>query len=159
MLSLFAGLWSVPVKDREQIHALRRLLPVFGQGLLHEAESLKAASVRHITLKEKIQLFISENFNRAISTRDLAKHLSLSLSRTSHLVRESCGRSFSFLLIQERIYHAKLFLYHTDYRMNEIAFMCGFVNVEHFCRMFKNITGMSPGKFRQAQTKPVKSAI
>ncbi|MBO5899436.1 MAG: helix-turn-helix transcriptional regulator, partial [Lentisphaeria bacterium] len=89
------------------------------------------------------------NFNRSISTADLAKHLTLSVSRTCHLVNSCFQCPFSELLIRERISHAKLFLSQTDYRVNEIAFMCGFSSVEHFNRMFRNQTALAPLAYRK----------
>ena len=66
------------------------------------------------------------------------------------MVRETCGAPFSELLTRERLAHAELFLRHTDYRIGEIAGMCGFASVEHFTRMFRRRRGMSPGEFRRS---------
>ena len=71
----------------------------------------------------------AENFNRSISTHDLAGYLSLSVTRTCH---------------------AELFLRHTDYRIGEIAELCGFPSVEHFSRTFHRRSRMSPGQFRKS---------
>ena len=152
VLSLFAGLWHAPVpkEERPRIVSLCRLLPVFAEGLLAEAERRRAAGPESAALQETIRAFISDNFNRAVSTPDLAKHLALSVARTCHVVRETCGAPFSELLTRERLAHAELFLRHTDYRIGEIAGMCGFASVEHFTRMFRRRNGMSPGEFRRS---------
>ena len=152
VISLFAGLWHrrVPEPERKRIAALCRLLPVFADGLLTEAERIKAAGPGHAAQKEKIRAFIAENFNRRISTHDLAGYLSLSVTRTCHAVRESCGKPFSELLTDERLAHAELFLRHTDYRIGEIAELCGFPSVEHFTRTFHRRNRMSPGQFRKS---------
>ncbi|MBQ6599290.1 MAG: helix-turn-helix transcriptional regulator, partial [Lentisphaeria bacterium] len=125
-------------------------VPVFPDGLLTEAERFKAAVPGHAAQKEKIRAFIAENFNRKISTSDLAGHLSLSVTRTCHTVRETCGKPFSELLTDERLAHAELFLRHTDYRIGEIAELCGFPSVEHFTRTFHRRNRMSPGQFRKS---------
>jgi len=152
VISLFAGLWHRPVEEpeRKRIAALCRLLPVFADGLLTEAERFKAAVPGHAAQKEKIRAFIAENFNRRISTHDLAGYLSLSVTRTCHAVRETCGKPFSELLTDERLAHAELFLRHTDYRIGEIAELCGFPSVEHFTRTFHRRNRMSPGQFRKS---------
>ena len=151
LFSLFAGLWKYPVSpnDREKIRRLHNLLPVFARGLLDEAERIRCSTTQNLTVKGEISKFISDNFCSNISTADLSRHLKLSVSRTCHLVKEYFNISFMELLTDERLAHAKLFLHHTDYRMNESAFMCGFASVEHFNRMFKKKAGISPGKFRQ----------
>lgn len=151
VFSLFAGMWKYPVSEEEhrRIIQLHCLLPIFVNGLLDEAERIRSSSLRVLSVKEKISEFISDNFNRAISTADLAKHLTLSVSRTCHLVNSCFQCSFSELLTRERIAHAKLFLRQTDYRAGEIAFMCGFSSVEHFNRMFRKKTSLTPLAFRR----------
>ena len=152
VLSLFAGLWRAPVPpaERKRIAALRRLLPLFAEGLLAEAERLRAASPGHATQRERIRAFVADNFNRPVATADLAKFLALSTARTCRVVRETCGATFSELLTRERLSHAELFLRDTDYRIGEIAGMCGFASVEHFTRMFRRQNRMSPGEFRRS---------
>ena len=142
------------MEDHHRILSLCRLLPVFAEGLLAEAERIrqKIDSGRQ-TQRERILSFVSENFNRAVSTRELARHLSLSVTHTCHLVTELCGCSFFELLTRERMTHAELFLRHTDYRVREIAFLCGFASVEHFNRIFKRWNRMSPTQFRKRGSK------
>ena len=152
VLSLFAGLWHWKTSPDEhwRIMSLCRLLPVFAEGLLAEAERTRQeVDWGRQTQKERILAYVTENFNRPVSTADLARHLSLSVTHTCHLVSELCGCSFSELLTQERMKHAELFLRHTDYRVREIAFMCGFASVEHFNRIFKCWNQLSPKQFRK----------
>ena len=151
VFSIFAGMWKHPVSPEEhrKILQLHTLLPIFVNGLLDEAERIRSNSLRVLSTKEKIKEFVSVNFSRAISTADLARHLTLSVSRTCHLVNSCFECSFSELLTRERIAHAKLFLRQTDYRVSEVAFMCGFSSVEHFNRMFRKKTAQSPLEFRK----------
>lgn len=153
VFSLFAGMWKHPVSKEEHTRIMRlySLLPVLVNGLLDEAERIRSGSLRIISVKEKIEEFVSANFNRSVSTADLAGYLTLSVSRTCHLVKSYFQCPFSELLTRERISHAKLFLRHTDYRVNEIAFMCGFSSVEHFNRMFRKKTSQTPLKFRSGK--------
>ena len=152
VLTVFAGLWQRPVPEAERwrVRELCTLLPVFADGLLAEAERYKTVDPQYAVQKEKIKRFIVKNFNRQISTADLAGYLSLSVVRTCHVVRHSCGKTFSELLTEERLEHAELFLRQTDYRVGEIAELCGFSSVEHFSRTFRRRNGMSPGQFRKS---------
>jgi len=52
-------------------------------------------------------------------------------------------------LIHYRIEQAKRLLRETDESVTNIAFMTGFHNSAYFGKMFKKLTGMTPGKFRQ----------
>jgi YesN/AraC family two-component response regulator len=148
VITFFAGIWQTPL-PRRRIKQVMELLPVVAMGILQHTDAVKLASQYPPTVKEKINSFVTANYSQAISTRDLAKYLSLSVSRTCHLVQEHFESTFFDLLTTERIFHAKLFLRNTDFRINEIAGYCGFQNVENFNRTFKAKTGKPPGWFRK----------
>ena len=57
-------------------------------------------------------------------------------------------------VIISRIRLAKEYLMHGSYTVAEVAFRCGYNNVEHFCRQFKQKTGLTPGRFRNHVTSP-----
>lgn len=52
-------------------------------------------------------------------------------------------------VINIRILLAKEYLVHGTHTIAEVAFLCGYNNVEHFYRQFKQITGYTPHKYRQ----------
>ena len=52
-------------------------------------------------------------------------------------------------VVDKRIDLAKTHLINTDFTSQKIASICGYQNVEHFCRQFKAVTGMSPLAFRK----------
>ena len=54
-------------------------------------------------------------------------------------------------VINARIRMAKEFLLQANYTLTEIAELCGYSNVEHFCRQFKEKTGCTPGEFRNGE--------
>ncbi|WP_274652121.1 helix-turn-helix transcriptional regulator [Paenibacillus humicola] len=52
-------------------------------------------------------------------------------------------------VINSRIRLAKEYLLHGTHTIAEVAFRCGYNNVEHFSRQFKQMTGFTPGKFHK----------
>ena len=60
-------------------------------------------------------------------------------------------------LISSRISKAKTLLYQTDRTVAEIAYECGYNNVEHFCRQFRDREKMTPGKYRQLHKEQYKA--
>ena len=149
VLSMFAGLWR-RFDDKGKIRRIARMLPVFAEGVIHLLESRQEQGNQPSnTIATRIHAFIGNNYNRPLETRDLAHHLSLSLSRTCAVVKETCHSSFKHLLNQERVRHAKLYLEQTDLRIKEIAFLCGFASPEHFVRMFRLFEKRSPGNWRK----------
>jgi AraC-like DNA-binding protein len=49
-----------------------------------------------------------------------------------------------------RIAHAKKLLLENESTISEIAYTCGFVDSNYFSKRFKQITGVSPSEFRNA---------
>jgi len=103
--------------------------------------------------KEQILHFLRLNAPRPIFLKDLATELCLSASHTSHLVTELFGRSFQTLLLQERIRRAQGYLRTTEFSLATIAEQTGFKSVYYFGRQFKQIVGMPPGKYREANQR------
>ncbi|MDR3708688.1 MAG: helix-turn-helix transcriptional regulator [Capsulimonadaceae bacterium] len=83
-----------------------------------------------------------------VSLKDLAGKLSLSESRTSHLVKETCGATFQDLLIDARIKTAMGLLRTSSMPVVDVAAYSGFRDIAHFHRIFRRITGLSPGRYR-----------
>ena len=151
VVTVFAGIWRPPL-DEPALRSIELLLPVFAAGLVVAAADFRTIARSGDTLADRIHEFIALNYNRPVSTSDLASSLCLSLTRTCHVVREHCGATFEHLLMQQRIHHARLYLRNSSYRIGEIAQLCGFSSFEHFNRAFRKCTGMAPGRFRSARS-------
>ena len=148
VLNMFAGMWR-HFEDRKAIRRLARMLPVFADGLYRLLErQLEANKQPPNTMAGHIHSFIADNYNRPLQTRELARHLSLSVSRTCAVVQKECRATFKELLNLERLRHAKLYLVQTDMRIKEIALLCGFASPEHFLRTFRAYEKSTPAKWR-----------
>ncbi len=96
-----------------------------------------------------IRHFIHDRYHRPISLVDLAAHLHLSVSRTAHLVRETCGMSFCGLVREERLRQAAGLLRCTDLSILEVALRSGFSDLSHFHRLFRRRFQISPRQYRR----------
>jgi len=101
--SLNDHLEKLPKLETKTAEALARLLQSFGQGLVRHVSALQQATSVGLGRRGEIQQFLRDRAHHPIALGDLAKRLSLSPSRTSHLVREIFGQSFSDLLMEERL--------------------------------------------------------
>lgn len=61
--------------------------------------------------------------------------------------------SFLDYLNKVRIEKAKELLANTDLKVWEIAEKVGYKNPKHFARIFKDITGLTPNEYRDAQKR------
>lgn len=93
--------------------------------------------------------FISANFQRPISLRDVATEVQLSPCRLAHLIKEMTGRSMLQLLQQVRIRHAQHLLDRTSRSCTEIAYEAGYSDQSYFIKHFKRLTGTTPNRYRR----------
>lgn len=78
----------------------------------------------------------------------MAQELHLSTGYTQILYKQFFGISCMDDVIDSRIRMAKEQLAYTEKPVAEIAEHCGYRNVEHFCRQFRQQTGLTPRAFR-----------
>ncbi len=97
--------------------------------------------------------FMEGNFDRPISLADIAHGAHLSISRLAHLFREQMGITLIDYLTNVRINAAKRLLLKSDMNCTQICFQVGYNNQSYFTRTFKQITGMTPRQFKQANRR------
>jgi AraC-like DNA-binding protein len=97
---------------------------------------------------KKLMQVMEKNFYLNLEIKEFAKLCGRSLSAFKRdfnfYFRTSPGR----WLLARRLQHAHLLLNITDKRPSEIAYECGFENISHFCRAFKEKFGYSPSNSR-----------
>ena len=90
---------------------------------------------------------LTNNFN--YTNRELAQSINVSESAFIKLFESSIGLPPQFYLRRQRIKLACRMLHFSDATLDEIASSTGFVDRFHFSRVFKNMVGVSPAKFRK----------
>lgn len=100
------------------------------------------------TILPAINLIESE-YSSNLSIDTLAKHCRMSKTNFRRVFMQVCGTSPIEYLINTRINNAKELVRHTSFSISEISTMCGFNDVEHFCRTFKKRVGTSAGNYRK----------
>lgn len=116
------------------------------QYMLHS--SLHSANLRSTAAVRQMIEFIESHYAEKISLDDVLPSLSYSKSHVARLFREATGCSFVFYLNRYRIEKSCMELLYTDKSICDIAIDNGFNNVQYFSKMFRENTGMTPGKYR-----------
>ncbi|MBI1336549.1 MAG: helix-turn-helix domain-containing protein [Phycisphaera sp.] len=93
--------------------------------------------------------FIREHCDEAITVEDVLDHLYISRRNLETRLKRAVGLTPHAAISQARIERAKSLLTISDAPLHEIARDCGFDRQDHFCIVFKRLTGMTPGRFRQ----------
>ena len=82
----------------------------------------------------------------------IAKEIGISRSHLQRLYKQFFSVSCLDDVITARINKAKSLLRHTDLRIQEIAVQCGYQNVSHFMRQFKDKCGVTAMQYRKQNT-------
>lgn len=92
--------------------------------------------------------FLNNNYHKNVSLNSISESINYSESYLSHLFSKEVGMPLFEYLNKLRIEKAKFFLYNTNLKIYEISCKVGFKTVEHFSRLFKKYTGVSPKHYK-----------
>lgn len=98
---------------------------------------------------QELRLDLQNDASATPSLEACAAKLGISKSYFQHLYTELFGVSFQQDIIQFRIDHARYLLATTDLTLEQVADICGYNNEVHFYRQFKQLTGITPAKYRK----------
>ena len=134
---------------RDQYESMVRLLAIFGQHLSLVANRLavQQENSESPTISRAKQ-FIREHQGEELSLGRVARAVNTSTFYFCKMFKKATGLNFTDYLSRLRTEQAKNLLLNPNSRVSEVAYAAGFQSLTHFNRVFKNITGQSPTKFR-----------
>lgn len=106
-------------------------------------------------LINRAKKYIHRHYKDNISLSDVADELGVNSSYLSRTFAAEAGCSLMDYIAKVRMEVAVNYMKNTDLKIYEIADKVGYMNAEHFSRMFKKVLGKSPREFaNQNQAKP-----
>lgn len=96
----------------------------------------------------KVLLYISENYKNDITLKDIAHKFGISNCHLSRLFSENLNCGFCDYIHELRINYAKMLLRESEIAIGDVSFECGFSTQRSFNRVFKKLTGVTPGEYR-----------
>jgi AraC-like DNA-binding protein len=93
--------------------------------------------------------FIQKNYNKDISTAEIAALMAISEPYFCSLFKKMTGYSFRKYVQNFRITESIKLLFTTDNNINEIASLVGYPNANFFVRAFKEQTGLPPLQYKK----------
>lgn len=93
--------------------------------------------------------YINNNYDDYnFSVQGMADYFQLSLSNLSHYFKDQTGETISVYVSRLRMEKSKKLLTTTDENIENIASQVGYTNSSSFIRKFKQVTGTTPGAYR-----------
>lgn len=116
-----------------------------------------AESVEDSTMTEQQRALINLRYD--IQTRpdyqwtvnEMAQRVHVSTGYLQSIYKKQFGVSCMQDVLNRRVDLAKEYLHSSAFSSQKIAQLCGYQSIEHFCRQFKIITGMSPLQYRKLE--------
>ncbi|TLS36499.1 response regulator transcription factor [Pseudalkalibacillus caeni] len=104
-------------------------------------------------LLDKALRFIHAHYTEEMTLQSVADHIHISRNYFSILFKRLMEQNFIDYVIDLRINKAKELLVETSMKVYEVASDAGFNDVKYFSKLFKKITGHSPGDYRSTYVK------
>lgn len=125
--------------------AIQSLIGDLLSDLPEESWNLITKDYRILEVLNYIENHSSDELNNAV----LAQQSSMATNAFTRLFTKEIGLSPQKYVKQKRIDKACILLHHSDLQIDEIATKTGFADRYHFSRIFKQITKVSPAKYKK----------
>jgi len=97
----------------------------------------------------KVKEFIEASLGSTIRLRDCASKAGLSASYFSHAFKATFGTTVCHYIRRRRIERAQQLMLLSTESLSQIALACGFADQAHYCRVFREVVGLSPNVWRR----------
>lgn len=105
-------------------------------------------TVKHSDIIMKIIEYVRRNYMKKITLNDISNHVNFSVSYISRIFKEEMGTNMMNFINKVRVENAKMLLMKNEIPLIEVSYLCGFEDQTYFNKVFKKLTNISPGKFR-----------
>jgi AraC family transcriptional regulator len=97
----------------------------------------------------KVTEFIDASLDSTIRLRDCASKARLSTSYFSHAFKATFGTTVCHYIRRRRIERAQRLMLQSNEPLSQVALACGFADQAHYCRVFRDVVGLSPNAWRR----------
>ena len=98
----------------------------------------------------KILEFTLDNFQNEISIHDIAEIANLTVPSFCRYFKSRTHKTYIDYHNEIRVSHARKLLIDSELGVSQVGFECGFQNLSHFHRIFKNQVGFTPLAYRRS---------
>lgn len=118
-------------------------------GLDWDCAGIDPAALEQIQIQKKMVLYIYENYTAPLSLEDIARAGNVCKNRCCQIFRKYLHKSPMQFLNACRLERSMELLSHSQMRVGEIAYACGFNSSSYFAEIFRQYKGCSPAAYRK----------
>lgn len=118
-----------------------------------KANSSQAAEIGTPIDRTEILQYMYHHLSERLTLKTLAKTFYMSESSISLYIVHTTGLTFPNLLNEMRVGKTITYLLYTDFTMDELAEILGFVDSSHICKVFAARMGLKANEFRKTYQK------
>lgn len=107
--------------------------------------------VKHVDVIFRAVDYIKRHYSRKITLEEVADHVRLSPAYFSKIFKQEMGSNFSVYLNQVRVQQSQRLMQDPSASLADIAQLVGFEDQSYFSKVFKRLTGVSPGRYRESR--------
>lgn len=107
--------------------------------------------VKHVDVIYRAIDYIKRNYMKKITLDDVASKVYLSPSYFSKIFKDEMKYNFNTYLNHVRVEMSKKLLLDDIVSLVDIAILVGYEDQSYFSKVFKKLSGVSPGKFRESR--------
>ncbi|MDE7121593.1 MAG: AraC family transcriptional regulator, partial [Oscillospiraceae bacterium] len=146
------SLEEVYIQKCESLHHIDRIKNLQYHMILDYADrvqKLHAYNKNNSKFVTEIAKYIRNHISEAIKTSDIAEYFGKSRGAVSTEFKKQTGMNLSDFIQLKKIQEAQELLYQTEKSLVSISNYLGFSSQSHFCRVFKQVTGITPKEYRE----------
>lgn len=145
-LGVLSGRFVQELLKSDTILDLRNQMREIISGVIEEIS--KGRKHMNLQIFEEAINYINDNYDKDITLEDVSGHVHISPYHFSHEFKKFTGMNFIEYLTKTRIKEAKKLLLTTDLSIGEISNRVGYEDPSYFGRVFRNLEGTPPSKFK-----------
>ncbi len=107
--------------------------------------------IKHADAIYRAIRYVKKHFTRKVTLEEAADQAYLSPAYFSKIFKEEMGCGFATYLNTLRVERSKDFLRNRSIPLIDVAGMVGFEDQSYYTRVFKKLTGLTPGKYRESR--------
>lgn len=109
--------------------------------------------IKHADTIYKVTAYIKNNYMKKLSLDEIADYVFLSKTYLSKIFNREMNMTLSAYINKVRVEKSKILLRDSSMSIAEVAVLVGYEDQSYFTKMFKSITGISPGVYKEKYSK------